>query len=1096
MARAPPCHAAREPHCPALQPSALRPAALPSASRPTALRVVPYCISHVAPCCSPRVALYCSPRVALCCPTRRALLPCTARALLPCPPRALPCSPRRALPCPAAPPSPAEPRRPARAALPNPSCAALPQSPAPLSRPAATTATVATHATTADGGGAAKSAGSAAGAGGAGGATGSAGVAAARGGQRRSLPLPDDPTPQQLREWVLQRARPGGGGFGFLRTAQRRQQSQQETFSPQVLSELVPQQCVTGSVEAAALGASESAAALGANESTAALGASESAAALGASESTAAPDASESAAALGALASPATGPSSAEALHTFTLDSGASRCFFRDCTALTPLAAPIPISLADPTGDLVVARASTVLPCPAVPSGSLLGLHLPTFSTNLVSNASIQDVWVDTFILGGQRVAICTCSRTGRHLASFTRRPGSSLYTLTTASTQVAASSQVSASGQLAASRLCRVLYHQTLLWHHRLGHPSLPRLRSMHSRLLVSGLPRSLPSLPRSPALACCELLAETVVYALSRDAKFRRFLARMPQRYVVVLLTAACTTVCYIERVGFSVAYSLVANRNHVDQATKGWVLSAFYYGYALSQVGDLRVRPFPGISSGISSGVSSGIFHIKPQEALPQSALEVGRPSPSPSLPGGALWRKWIITMGFSRLDRPLPPLSHPSSSSSSSLTSPYLPLPPPMSLPPCQVPGSSAAQRYGGRRVITVAFLAWTALSLLTPSNPTSSSLTSPSLLALLLIRFLVGATQGFIFPSIHTVLALCIPPHEKSRAVSLTMSGMYLGAGAAMSLMPAVTAGEAPWGGPAAVFRWSAGLGLMWVVLWVRLFSKDPPGGGGMGRGSSGGGGGSSGCDGNPLSPRLPGSKHDLLQDDNVKDSAVVSGGSSSSCSSSKAIPWGAMMSSWAIWAIVINNYTFHYALYVLMNWLPSYFEQALHTSLQSIGIGKSLPYYIMMIFSNVGGVAADFLITSQYLSIAATRKVLNTVGFLIGAMALCLMPVLSSVTGAILCSTITLGACAFARAGFSVNHMDIAPRYAGPVMGISNTAGTLAGIVGVAATGLILQAWATDIEFGWWVAFVTPAGLCVLSAAIFCAFATGERLFD
>ncbi|CAI5983348.1 unnamed protein product [Closterium sp. NIES-65] len=150
----------------------------------------------------------------------------------------------------------------------------------------------------------------------------------------------------------------------------------------------------------------------------------------------------------------------------------------------------------------------------------------------------------------------------------------------------------------------------------------------------------------------------------------------------------------------------------------------------------------------------------------------------------------------------------------------------------------------------------------------------------------------------------------------------------------MSLMPAVAAGEAPWGGPAAVFRWSAGLGLMWVVLWVRLFSKDPPGGGGMGRGS---GGGSAG-DGNPLSPRLPGS--------------------------------------------------------------------------------------------------------------------------------------------------------------FSVNHMDIAPRYAGPVMGISNTAGTLAGIVGVAATGLILQAWATDIEFGWWLAFVTPAGLCVLSAAIFCAFATGERLFD
>ncbi|CAI7789592.1 unnamed protein product [Closterium sp. NIES-53] len=335
-------------------------------------------------------------------------------------------------------------------------------------------------------------------------------VAAARGGKRRSLPLPDDPTPQQLREWVLQQARPGGGGFGLLCTAQRQQQSQQETFAPQVLSELFPPRCVTGSVEAASLGASESAAALGASESTAVLGTSESAAALGASESAAAPDASESAAALGARTSRATGPSSAEALHTSTLDSGASPCFFRDYTTLIPLAALVPVLLADPIGGLVVARASTVLPCLAVPSSSLSGLHLPTFSKNLVSSAAIQDVWVDTFIPGGQCVAICTCPRTGRHLATFTRRPGSSLYTLTTASAQVAeagqvaASSQVSTSGQLASSCSCRVLSHQTLLWHHRLSHPSLPRLRSMHSRLLVSSLPRSLPSLSHSPALPC----------------------------------------------------------------------------------------------------------------------------------------------------------------------------------------------------------------------------------------------------------------------------------------------------------------------------------------------------------------------------------------------------------------------------------------------------------------------------------------------------------------------------------------------------------------------------------------------------------------
>ncbi|CAI7774547.1 unnamed protein product, partial [Closterium sp. NIES-53] len=80
----------------------------------------------------------------------------------------------------------------------------------------------------------------------------------------------------------------------------------------------------------------------------------------------------------------------------------------------------------------------------------------------------------------------------------------SSLYTLTTEPPQVAASCQVSASGKVAAPCSCRLLSHQTLLWHHRLGHPSLPRLRGMHSRLLVSGLPKSLPPLPPSPAPPC----------------------------------------------------------------------------------------------------------------------------------------------------------------------------------------------------------------------------------------------------------------------------------------------------------------------------------------------------------------------------------------------------------------------------------------------------------------------------------------------------------------------------------------------------------------------------------------------------------------
>ncbi|CAI7748122.1 unnamed protein product [Closterium sp. NIES-54] len=123
------------------------------------------------------------------------------------------------------------------------------------------------------------------------------------------------------------------------------------------------------------------------------------------------------------------------------------------------------VALADPSGGPLLAHSSTVLPCPAAPSGLLSGLHLPSFSMSLVSGADLQDAWV-------------------------------------VASSQVFAAA--SRSSPASAPCSCRPLSHETLLWHHRLGHPSLPRLRGIASRTLVSGLPRSLPPLPPGPAPTC----------------------------------------------------------------------------------------------------------------------------------------------------------------------------------------------------------------------------------------------------------------------------------------------------------------------------------------------------------------------------------------------------------------------------------------------------------------------------------------------------------------------------------------------------------------------------------------------------------------
>eukprot|EP01018_Ginkgo_biloba_P033305 Gb_18639 [translate_table: standard] len=457
------------------------------------------------------------------------------------------------------------------------------------------------------------------------------------------------------------------------------------------------------------------------------------------------------------------------------------------------------------------------------------------------------------------------------------------------------------------------------------------------------------------------------------------------LPKRYAIVLLTFLCTCVCYIERVGFSIAYTVAADAAGVNQSSKGLILSTFFYGYALSQV------------------------------------------------------------------------------------------------------PGGWAAQRIGGRRVLLISFVLWSFTSAFVPPDPSKVK-------TLVIARLLVGVAQGFIFPSIHAVLAQWVPPHERSRSVSLTTSGMYFGAAAGMLVLP----GLVQLRGPQAVFLAEAAMGAMWAMLWFK-YASDPPHSDRLKASTAGFG-----------ETTTYGHKKDLLPVTMVQENGDASSTASvqrrkvesgSGTSRVLTIPWKNIMLSYPIWAIVVNNFTFHYALYVLMNWLPTYFERGLQLSLQKMGSSKMLPYLNMFVFSNIGGVIADHLITRRLLTVTNTRKLLNTGGFVVAAFALMLMPSLRTSWGAILCSSISLGFLALGRAGFAVNHMDVAPRYAGIVMGVSNTAGTLAGIVGVGLTGWILDSSkAAHMDLSdpnsWTLVFLIPALLCIFSAIVFLRFSTGERIFD
>lgn len=91
-------------------------------------------------------------------------------------------------------------------------------------------------------------------------------------------------------------------------------------------------------------------------------------------------------------------------------------------------------------------------------------------------------------------------------------------------------------------------------------------------------------------------------------------------------------------------------------------------------------------------------------------------------------------------------------------------------------------------------------------------------------------------------------------------------------------------------------------------------------------------------------------------------------------------PWFLLLSSIPVWSIIVNNFVFHYSVYVIMNWLPTYFASILKADLAILGGVKTLPYLIMFLASNMGGWMGDWFILRQRTSVSTGRKLVNTIG--------------------------------------------------------------------------------------------------------------------
>ncbi|PFX25882.1 Vesicular glutamate transporter 2 [Stylophora pistillata] len=203
------------------------------------------------------------------------------------------------------------------------------------------------------------------------------------------------------------------------------------------------------------------------------------------------------------------------------------------------------------------------------------------------------------------------------------------------------------------------------------------------------------------------------------------------------------------------------------------------------------------------------------------------------------------------------------------------------------------------------------------------------------------------------------------------------------------------------------------------------------------------------------------------------------------------VPWKAIFTSLPVWAIVVAHFSENWGFYTLLTELPSFLKYRLDFDLSRAGFVSALPYLVMAITIQTGGHIADCLRRKQILSTTVVRKLFNSFGFTCQGICIIIAGYTTNWLVAVVCLTLAVGGGGFAFSGFYVNHLDIAPPFAGILIGITNTVATLPGIISPLLTGVIVQHQSHASE--WRIVFYL-GGLIYFTGAIFyCIFSSGNK---
>uniref|UniRef100_A0A8C1D0Z2 Solute carrier family 17 member 6a n=1 Tax=Cyprinus carpio carpio TaxID=630221 RepID=A0A8C1D0Z2_CYPCA len=364
---------------------------------------------------------------------------------------------------------------------------------------------------------------------------------------------------------------------------------------------------------------------------------------------------------------------------------------------------------------------------------------------------------------------------------------------------------------------------------------------------------------------------------------------------------------------------------------------------------------------------------------------------------------------------------------------------------------QIPGGYISSRLAANRVFGAAILLTSTLNMFIPSAA------RVHYGCVMFVRILQGLVEGVTYPACHGIWSKWAPPLERSRLATTSFCGSYAGAVVAMPLAGILV----QYSGWSSVFYIYGCFGILWYMFWILVSYESPAD-----------------------HPTITDEERTYIEE-SIGESASLMG-----ASEKFKTPWRKFFTSMPVYAIIVANFCRSWTFYLLLISQPAYFEEVFGFEISKVGMVSALPHLVMTIIVPIGGQLADFLRSKNILSTTTVRKIMNCGGFGMEATLLLVVGFSHSKGVAISFLVLAVGFSGFAISGFNVNHLDIAPRYASILMGISNGVGTLSGMVCPLIVGAMTK---NKTREEWQNVFLIAALVHYGGVIFYGIFASGEK---